>query len=76
MVSQGLKIKERSIKNIPNENLSITKDTLEKMWQNILNEFNLNTTTNNKQKKNVEEQIGSDIISNSQVKNNTKEEER
>jgi MarR family transcriptional regulator for hemolysin len=76
MVSQGLKIKERSIKNIPNENLSITKDTLEKMWQNIQNEFNLNTTTNNKQKKNVEEQIGSDIISNSQVKNNTKEEER
>ena len=30
------------MRDIAEENVSITKDTLEKMWKNIQNEFNLN----------------------------------
>jgi MarR family transcriptional regulator, transcriptional regulator for hemolysin len=49
MVKCGLKIKEISIRNIPEQNISITKDTLEKILENIQNEFNLNPAVENKQ---------------------------
>ncbi len=51
MVSYALKIKEISIKNISEQDISITKYTLEKMWNNIQNEFNLNLTIDNKRKR-------------------------
>ena len=53
MVNFGLKIKEISIRNIPEQNVSITKDTLEKMLNNIQNEFSLNPlVVKNEQKRN------------------------
>ena len=58
MVSYALKIKEISVRNISEQDISITKYTLEKMWHNIQNEFNLNSTTNNKQKKNSTHENG------------------
>ena len=64
MIKQGIKIKEISIKNIPHQNISITIDTLEKMWHNIQNEFNLNSTINSKQKKNPTQEIGFNNIVN------------
>ncbi len=58
MVSYALKIKEISVRNISEQDISITKYTLEKMWHNIQNEFSLNSTTNNKQKKNSTHENG------------------
>jgi MarR family transcriptional regulator, transcriptional regulator for hemolysin len=52
MVKCGLKIKEISIRNISEQNISITKDTLEKMLENIQNEFKLNPIVENKHKRN------------------------
>jgi MarR family transcriptional regulator, transcriptional regulator for hemolysin len=52
MVNCGIKIKNMSIKNISEQNIAITKDTLEKMWNNIQNEFNLNPIIEDKQKRN------------------------
>ena len=51
MVSYALKIKEISIKNISEQDISTTKNTLEKMWHNIQTEFNLNLPIDNKPKK-------------------------
>jgi MarR family transcriptional regulator, transcriptional regulator for hemolysin len=51
MVSYTLKIKEISIRNIPEQDISITKHTLEKVWHNIQNEFNLNLIVENKRKR-------------------------
>jgi MarR family transcriptional regulator, transcriptional regulator for hemolysin len=51
MVSYALKIKEISIRNIPEQDISITKNTLEKMSNNIQNEFNLNLIVENKRKR-------------------------
>ena len=51
MVSYALKIKEISIRNISDQEISITKNTLEKMWHNIQNEFNLNLPIENKRKR-------------------------
>jgi MarR family transcriptional regulator for hemolysin len=51
MVSYAVKIKETSIKNITEQDISITKQTLEKMWHNIQNEFNLNLPIENKRKR-------------------------
>ncbi len=52
MIDCGLKIKKISLNNISEENVSITKNTLEKMWSNIQNEFNLNLAEHYKQKRN------------------------
>ncbi len=51
IINYALKIKEISIRNISEQDLSITKHTLEKMWQNIQNEFNLNLPIDNKRKR-------------------------
>jgi MarR family transcriptional regulator for hemolysin len=51
MVSYALKIKEISVRNISEQDISITKYTLEKMWHNIQNEFNLNLQIDNKRKR-------------------------
>jgi MarR family transcriptional regulator for hemolysin len=51
MVSYALKIKEISIMNISEQDISITKHTLEKMCHNIQNEFNLNLPIDNKRKR-------------------------
>jgi MarR family transcriptional regulator for hemolysin len=51
MISYALKIKEISIRNISEQDISITKHTLEKMWHNIQNEFNLNLPIENKRKR-------------------------
>jgi hypothetical protein len=37
--------------NVSEQDISITKHTLEKMWQNIQNEFNLNLQIDNKRKR-------------------------
>jgi|SRR6476469_3334442 len=58
MINCGLRIKNMSMRDISEENVSITKDTLEKMWQNIQNEFNLNSVVENKQKRNTTQEIG------------------
>jgi MarR family transcriptional regulator for hemolysin len=50
IINYALKIKEISVRNISEQDISITKDTLEKMWQNIQNEFNLNLPEENKRK--------------------------
>ena len=52
MIDCGLRIKKISLNNISEENISITKNTLEKMWNNIQNEFNLNLAEQYKQKRN------------------------
>jgi MarR family transcriptional regulator, transcriptional regulator for hemolysin len=52
MVNCGIKIKNMSMKDISEQNISITKDTLEKMWKNIQNEFNMNQIIGDKQKRN------------------------
>lgn len=52
MVNCGINIKNMSMKNISEQNIAITKDTLEKMWKNIQNEFNLNPIIEDKQKRN------------------------
>src|ERR687889_1116418 len=52
MIDCGLKTKKISLNNISEENVSITKNTLEKMWSNIQNEFNLNLAEHYKQKRN------------------------
>jgi MarR family transcriptional regulator for hemolysin len=51
MINYALKIKEISIRNISEEDISITKHTLEKMWQNIQNEFHLNPSVESKRKR-------------------------
>lgn len=51
MINHGLKIKEISVRNISEHDISITKQTLEKMWQNIQNEFVLNLPAENKRKR-------------------------
>ena len=58
MINCGLRIKNMSMRDISEENVSITKDTLEKMWKNIQNEFNLNSVVENKQKRNTIQEIG------------------
>ncbi len=42
MINCGENIKQILLKDISDADISITKNTLEKMWQNIQNEFNLN----------------------------------
>jgi MarR family transcriptional regulator for hemolysin len=42
IINYAVKIKEISIKNISEQDISITNHTLVKMWHNIQNEFNLN----------------------------------
>jgi MarR family transcriptional regulator for hemolysin len=42
MINCGLNIKKISLNGISENNVLITKDTLEKMWQNIQDKFNLN----------------------------------
>jgi MarR family transcriptional regulator, transcriptional regulator for hemolysin len=44
MIECGLKIREVSIKDIPDENVKIMKDALEKMWQNLRLNFNVDCT--------------------------------
>ena len=63
IVNCGLKIKNMSMRDIPEENISITSDTLKKMWKNIQNEFNLNPLAlEDKQKRNITTQeIGFNI---------------
>jgi MarR family transcriptional regulator, transcriptional regulator for hemolysin len=51
IINYALKIKEISTRNIAEQDISITKHTLEKMWQNIQNEFNLNHPIDNKRKR-------------------------
>jgi MarR family transcriptional regulator, transcriptional regulator for hemolysin len=51
IINYALKIKEISTRNISEQDISITKHTLEKMWQNIQNEFNLNHPIDNKRKR-------------------------
>jgi MarR family transcriptional regulator for hemolysin len=51
IINCGLNIKEISISNISEQDITITKDTLEKMWHNIQNEFNLNLPIENKRKR-------------------------
>jgi MarR family transcriptional regulator, transcriptional regulator for hemolysin len=51
IINYALKIKEISIRNISEQDISITKYTLEKMWHNIQNEFNLNLQVENKRKR-------------------------
>jgi MarR family transcriptional regulator, transcriptional regulator for hemolysin len=58
MINCGLRIKNMSMRDISEENVSITKDTLEKMWKNIQNEFNLNPVVDNKQKRNTIQENG------------------
>jgi MarR family transcriptional regulator for hemolysin len=58
MINCGLRIKNMSMRDISEENVSITKNTLEKMWKNIQNEFNLNSIVENKQKRNTIQEIG------------------
>ncbi len=53
MIQCGLRIKNMSMRDISEESVSITKDTLEKMWKNIQNEFNLNSVVENKQERNT-----------------------
>ncbi len=50
-INYALKIKEISIRNISEQDISITKHTLEKMQQNTQNEFNLNPPIDNKRKR-------------------------
>ncbi len=45
MIECGFKIREVSIKGIPDENVKIMKDSLEKMWQNLRLNFNVDCTT-------------------------------
>jgi MarR family transcriptional regulator for hemolysin len=45
MISCGENIKQILLKDVSDADVSITKNTLKKMWQNIQNEFNLNFTT-------------------------------
>jgi MarR family transcriptional regulator, transcriptional regulator for hemolysin len=51
IINYALKIKEISIMNISDQDISITKHTLEKMWQNIQNEFSLNLSVEDKRKR-------------------------
>jgi MarR family transcriptional regulator, transcriptional regulator for hemolysin len=51
IINYTLKINEISIMNVSEQDISITKHTLEKMWQNIQNEFNLNHPIDNKRKR-------------------------
>jgi MarR family transcriptional regulator for hemolysin len=51
MISYDLKIKEISIKDISEQDITITRHTLERMWHNIQNEFNLNIPIVNKRKR-------------------------
>jgi MarR family transcriptional regulator, transcriptional regulator for hemolysin len=57
MINCGLRIKNMSMRDISEENVSITKYTLEKMWKNIQKEFNLNSVVENKQKRNTIQEI-------------------
>jgi MarR family transcriptional regulator for hemolysin len=45
MVECVSEVKKISLTGISEENISITKNTLDKIWQNIQNEFNLNFVT-------------------------------
>lgn len=51
MINYAIEIKEISIRNISEQDISITKHTLEKMWENIQNEFHLNLSVENKRKR-------------------------
>jgi MarR family transcriptional regulator for hemolysin len=51
IVNYALKINEISINNISEQDISLTKHTLEKMWCNIQNEFNLNPSIENRRKR-------------------------
>jgi MarR family transcriptional regulator for hemolysin len=65
IINCGFKIKNILMRDIPEESISITKKTLEKMWQNIQDEFNLcDDAINGKQKRNPlsEETSGSTPI--------------
>jgi len=53
IINCGFKKKKIFTKDIPEENISITKNTLEKMWQNIQDEFNFCAPLNDKQKSNL-----------------------
>jgi len=58
MINCGLKIKKVSLNGISENNVSITKDTLERMWQNIHDEFNLNLAVeDHKQKRNTIQEV-------------------
>jgi MarR family transcriptional regulator, transcriptional regulator for hemolysin len=52
MVNCAIKIKNTSLENISDYDISITKNTLEIMWKNIQNAFNINPITEDKQRKN------------------------
>jgi MarR family transcriptional regulator, transcriptional regulator for hemolysin len=67
MVNCGIKIKNLSMKNISEHDISITKDTLEKMWNNIQNEFNLYLPVENKHKRNPTAAQGTGINTNVQL---------
>lgn len=41
MINSAEKIKSIAVKDIPEDDISDTIKTLEKMWQNIINEFNM-----------------------------------
>jgi MarR family transcriptional regulator for hemolysin len=52
MIESAEKIKSIAIKDITEEDISTTTKTLEKMWQNIVNEYNLTCEPGNKQQRN------------------------
>lgn len=52
MIECVSRIKKISLNEISEENIALTKNTLEKMWLNLQKEFNLNYSTEDKQKRN------------------------
>ncbi len=61
MISSVEKIKSIAIKDISEENISITTETLEKMRLNIINEYNLTYEPENKQQRNKVSTIEGDL---------------
>ena len=53
IINCGFKIKKILVKGIPEENIAITKRTLENMWHNIQDEFDLCAPVSDKQKRNL-----------------------
>ena len=51
VINCAVKIKEMSIMGISEQDISVTKHTLEKMWLNIQNDFDLNLHIDNKRKR-------------------------
>ena len=47
MMECALKIRQISIKDIPEQNINIMKNVLEKMWQNLRFEFDVDCTISN-----------------------------